>query len=106
MSTALDLNIDRRNHPRTLINSEVKYKLSDDAAYSTGQLIDLSQTGALIQLEHALYLNTQLSLTVETNDEALEMILEVVRVADAVNYDQYTYGCVITDIIDFDLCQE
>ncbi|MGB5397911.1 MAG: PilZ domain-containing protein, partial [Gammaproteobacteria bacterium] len=69
--------------------------------YSIGQLIDLSQTGALIQLEHALYLNTQLSLTVETNDEALEMILEVVRVVEPANYDQYTYGCVIKDIIDF-----
>ena len=101
MSIALDMNIDRRSHPRTLINSEIKYKLDNEAAYSNGQLIDLSQSGALIQLEHALHLNTQLSLTVEANDESLEISLEVVRVANEAKSEQYTYGCVITDIIDF-----
>ena len=100
MSNALDMNIDRRSHRRRLINSEFKYKLSNDASYSTGRLIDLSQTGALIQLEHALHLNTQLSFTVETNDESLEMNLEIVRVPNTVKPDRYLYGCVITDIVD------
>lgn len=96
-SIKLDLDIDRRRRPRAVINSPIQYKLVKDKEYTQGTLIDLSQTGALIEIDKPLFVKTQLSLIVNKNDEPVEIIVEVSRIAETYNEDQYIYGCVIIE---------
>ena len=94
-------NFDRRNYPRTLINSQVSYKLANDTSYSEAIMIDVSQTGVLLDLKHELAEEALLTLIMKSDKEdepPIEITAEVARAANANNDDTYSYGCLILDV--------
>lgn len=104
MITTSVKNPDRRNYPRETINNQIKYRFYDDTAYSEGKLLDLSQTGALIELRHKLPENTRLSILSkvdDTDEPPIEIIAEIVRRSEAKYDNHYAYGCLILDVINF-----
>lgn len=103
MSTLSVKHLDRRNYPRAVINSQIKYKVSEGTSYCAGKLLDLSQTGALLELRHKLPEDTRISIITKADDidEApIEIIAEIVR-QEVTNDNHYHYGCIILDVINF-----
>ena len=104
MSALPNSNLDRRYYPRTLINSQVKYKLSDESTYNTGLMLDISQTGILIGSNHQLQTDTPITVMMESGQEdesPIEIAAEVIRIAEAFDSYDYTYGCMILDVKEF-----
>lgn len=102
MSTAANLNFDRRERPRAFINTHINYKLNDRSSqYNVAKMVDLSQTGVLIKIYQELDTHTQLTLQIKSDvedEEPIEIIAEVIRIAKPSNDEQYCYGCKILDI--------
>ena len=103
MTTSTAKNLDRRSYPRAVINSQIKYRVDNQTSYCAGKLLDLSQTGALIQLRHKLPENTRISIVTkadDTDESPIEIIAEIVR-QEITNDNHYSYGCIILDVINF-----
>lgn len=101
MTTSSVKNLDRRSYHRAAINSQIKYKVDEGTSYCAGKLLDLSQTGVLLELRHRLPEDTRISIITKVDDidEApIEIIAEIVR-QEITNDDHYNYGCVILDVI-------
>lgn len=105
MSSATNLRLDRRERPRAKINSQINYRITnEDTAYNTAKMLDLSQTGVLIRLHQKLDTHTQLTLQIDSDvadEEPIEILAEVIRIAKSNDEEQYNYGCAILDIINF-----
>lgn len=98
--------LERRTSPRTLINSPVDFKLLDDKAYTTGNLIDISQTGVLISVDQKLLTNDKIKLVVKPDtetDSPIEITAYIVRTAESFNEHEdsrkYSYGCLIQSVV-------
>jgi len=105
MSSTNNSNIDRRERPRALINRHINYKLdSENADFNAAKMVDLSQTGVLIEIYEKLDTKTQVTLQIKADsvdEEPIEIIAEIVRIAKPENDEQYSYGCEILDVINF-----
>ena len=103
MTTSSAINLDRRSSSRAVINSQIKYKVKDQTSYCAGKLLDLSQTGVLLELRHKLPENTRISIITKVDDideSPIEIIAEIVR-QEITNDDHYSYGCIILDVKNF-----
>jgi len=105
MSSVINTNLDRRERPRAIINSHINYKLGDEEAkFNVAKMVDLSQTGVLIKLYEKLETETELTLQIKSDsvdEEPIEIIAKVVRIAKSSNDEQHSYGCCIVGIKNF-----
>jgi len=104
MSNLSNNTIERRFSPRAPINGEIKYRLPENADLSSGVLINISQTGALLGLKHKLPEDTVLTILMEShlNDEPpVEISTEITRIETYCEDYSYCYGCKIIDVKDF-----
>ena len=94
---------EQRVYPRVVINGEIKYKLSEDQPFNDAMMINISQSGLLISLDQQLDTDTRLTLLMESGKDdqsPIEIIAEVIRVADNNSDYAYDYGCTIVDVKD------
>lgn len=101
MTTSSATNLNRRSSPRAVINSQIKYRVKDQTSYCAGKLLDLSQTGVLLELRHKLPENTRISIVTkldDTDESPIEVTAEIVR-QEITNDGHYSYGCIILDVI-------
>ena len=105
MSGVNSTNVDRRERPRSVINSHISYKLdNEDTEFNVAKMLDLSQTGVLVKIHEKLDTKTRLTLQIKSktvDEDPIEIIAKIVRIANAGNDEQYCYGCEILDIINF-----
>jgi len=104
MSKTTDNTIDRRFSPRAPINGDIKYRLANANELSSGTLINLSQTGALLGLKHKVSEETVLTILMESHlddEPPVEISTEIIRVATYCEDHAYCYGCKILDVKDF-----
>jgi len=95
---------ERRFSPRASINGEIKYRLPDDSNFSSGILINVSQTGVLIGLKHKVSDDAVLTVLMESHlddEPPVELSTEIVREASFCENHAYCYGCKIIDVKDF-----
>ncbi len=98
-------NYDRRSAPRTLINGAIKFKCSSDNDFSRALIVDISETGVLIGLDHRISNDQEIMLMLEAKDQyegQIEIAAKVVRLAKSLGDDCYTYGCEIHTISGFE----
>ena len=93
--------LDRRNYPRTSINSEIIYKILGDEAFNIGALIDVSETGALINVDQQLAIDSHVNLVIASGNEdeaSIKLTADIIREAKSSGDLAYTYGCMILDV--------
>ncbi len=103
MSALAAIDYDRRNYPRFSTNSEIKYKPSEDTSFYNGIMVDISETGALINVEHKLEIDSHVTLVVNSNKEGeapIKLSADIIREADPCGDLKYSYGCMILDVIE------
>jgi len=104
MSIVSDSSKERRFSPRADINGEIKYRLPDDSNFSSGILINVSQTGVLISLKHKVPDDTVLTVLMESHlddEPPVEISTEIIREASFSENHAYCYGCKILNVKDF-----
>lgn len=95
---------ERRFSPRASINGEIKYRLPDDSDFSSGILINVSQTGVLIGLKHEVPDDTVLTVLMESHlddEPPVEISTAIIREASFCENHAYCYGCKIINVKDF-----
>jgi len=104
MSAVPSINLDRRANPRTNINSQIKYWLTNNTSCNFGIVLNISQYGIALGLDQEIPTNSKLNVLMESEqkDEApIEMITEIVRISKSFNDHAYSYGCKILEVKDF-----
>jgi len=98
--------LDRRTSPRTHINSPVDYKPLDAPSYKVGNLVDISQTGILINTDQKFSTNEKIKVVVKPDtetDSPIEITAYVIRTAKPSNdheyIHKYSYGCLIQSVV-------
>ncbi len=103
MSAMLATDFERRIYPRIAVNGHMKYRLDGDSEFSPGEIINISQTGVLISMNRELCVDCRIVIIMESQQEdepAIEILAEIVRIADNKNEYAYSYGCMILDVKD------
>jgi len=101
MSALPVTDLDRRNYPRTSINSEIMYKPMDDTSFCIGTLVDISRAGALINVDQELDIDSHIHLVFASTreDEApIKLSADIIRTAEPCGDLAYSYGCMILDV--------
>jgi len=104
MSKLSSNTIDRRFSPRASINGEIKYRRPDNSDMSSGVLINISQTGALLGLKHKIPEDTVITVLMESHlddEPPVEISTEIIRVETYCEDHSYCYGCKILNVKDF-----
>ncbi|MCW8933586.1 MAG: PilZ domain-containing protein [Gammaproteobacteria bacterium] len=104
MSKLSDNIIEKRFSPRAAINGQIKYRLADESNLSSGILLNVSQTGALIGLKHKVPENTVLTILMESHlddEPPVEISTKIIRTENDCEDHAYCYGCKIIDVKDF-----
>ena len=104
MSKLSTITIDRRFSPRAPINGKMKYRLPENRNLSSGILINISQTGALLGFKHKMPADTVLTVLMESHlddEPPVEITTEIIREATYNEGHSYCYGCRILDVKDF-----
>jgi len=93
--------LDRRNYPRFLLNRHISYKLKDDTSFYNGTIVNISETGALINVDRKFDIDSHiiLEVTPEKEDEApVKLCADIIREANFRGDFAYSYGCIILDV--------
>ena len=93
-------NSDRRINPRTSVNTIVVYKLAGDISYSMGSMRDISLTGALINIDQKLEMDSHVNLVIAASedDALIKISADIIRTAEPCGELAYSYGCLILDV--------
>lgn len=103
MTAILNTDFERRVSPRVPIDGQIKYRLDNESQFKPGMMIDISQSGVQVSLDQPLGINTRLTLLMESDrpdEEPIEIIAVIVRIADHSSKYAYSYGCMILDVND------
>jgi len=103
MSALSITELNKRGYPRSPIETEFMYKSTNNTSYGVGTMIDLSQSGTLINVDHEFDLDSNINLLFESKKEGvagIKITAGVIRQAEPSGIFTYSYGCMILDVVE------